>query len=113
MVVFGFPIGAGEVEGIEEGGVGAEGVAAGAGEGIFGDEGPFKLAGAGFEESFKGGAEIALVVGVGLGKGCELPVVSLDGGVGGFEGELRHGASVAEAGLAGKWLGWCGVGWKG
>lgn len=46
--VFGFPVGAGQVEGVEQGSVGAEGMFAGAGDLVFGDEEPFELAGAFF-----------------------------------------------------------------
>ena len=60
--VFGFPIGAGQIEGVEQGRVGAEGMFAGAGDLVLGDEEPFELAGAFFEEVFEGSADVAFVV---------------------------------------------------
>jgi len=91
--VFGFPVGAGQVEGVEESGVGAEGMFAGAGELVFGDEEPFELAGALFEEVFKGSADVALVVESALAEFAEFRqgfVIGLDGGVGRLEVELGH-----------------------
>lgn len=46
--VLGLPPGAGKIEGVEQGGVGAEGMFAGAGERVFGDKEPVELAGAFF-----------------------------------------------------------------
>ena len=46
LFVLGFPVAAGEIEGVEEGAVHAEGIAVFAGNRVLGDEGPVVLAGA-------------------------------------------------------------------
>ena len=88
--VFGFPIGAGQIEGVEQGRVGAEGMFAGAGDLVLGDEEPFELAGALFEEVFEGSTDVAFVVEFALAEFFECFVLELDGGVGRFEVELSH-----------------------
>lgn len=102
--VFGFPPGAGEVEGVDQASVYAEGAFAGAGDGVFGDEGPVELAGALFEEVFEGGADVAFVVEACSAECGEGFVVGLDGGVVGFEIELGHRTSGY-----GEVMGLCGV----
>jgi hypothetical protein len=95
--VFGFPVGAGQVEGVEQGGVGAEGMFAGAGELVFGDEEPFELAGALFEEVFEGSADVAFVVEFCAAKFFEGFVVGLDGCVGLLEIELSHSQGMSSS----------------
>ena len=48
FLVFGFPVAAREIEGVEEGSVNAEGMAVLSRDGVLGDEGPVVLAGAVF-----------------------------------------------------------------
>ena len=93
--VFGFPVGAGQVEGVQESGVGAEGMLAGAGELVFGDEEPFELAGALFEEGFEGSADVAFVVEFGAAEIFQGLVVGLYGCVGRFEVELGHSLGIS------------------
>lgn len=63
---------------------------AGAGDLVFGDEEPFKLAGAFFEEVFEGSANVAFVVEFAATEFVECFVIKLDGGVGRFEIQLSH-----------------------
>jgi hypothetical protein len=65
--VLGFPVAAWEVEGVEDGGVDLEGVAAGAGDGVLGDDKPLEGAGALFEQALECAADVAFVVEVGGG----------------------------------------------
>jgi hypothetical protein len=83
--VFGFPPGAREVEGVDQAAVNAERAFAGAGDGVFGDEGPIELAGAAFEEVAEGFADVAFVVEFGAAEFGEGVVVGLDGAWLGFK----------------------------
>lgn len=62
----------------------AQGAFAGAGDWVFGDEGPVELAGAALEEVAEGFADVAFVVEVGAAEFGEGFIVGLDGGVVGF-----------------------------
>lgn len=62
----------------------AEGAFAGAGDWVFGDEGPVELAGAFFQEVAEGFADVAFVVEIGSAEFGEGFIVGLDGGVVGF-----------------------------
>ncbi len=109
-------VGAGEVEGVEEGGIDSEGGFAGAGDLELGDEEPIEGAGAFGEEFFKGAANVAFVVEPALGELIQSFVIGLDGGVSRLQFELGHAAEVTLTGNVSrerrKWVDWGGAaGW--
>jgi hypothetical protein len=88
--VLGFPVAAREVEGVEDGGVYLEGVTAGAGDGVLGDDKLLVGAGALFEQALECAADVAFVVEVGGGAFLERGVVILDRRVVGLQLEGAH-----------------------
>ncbi len=77
--VFGFPPGAWEIEGVNEGSVDAEGGFFAAGDGVFGNHGPVELAGTFFQEVFEGPADVAFVIEAGVTEASQGLVIGLNG----------------------------------
>jgi hypothetical protein len=79
FLVLGFRIAARKVEGVEEGGVDADGALAFARELILGDDGPVVLDDALFQECLECSADVAFVVEVSAGEAIERRIIGANG----------------------------------
>src|SRR5208283_2404649 len=92
LFVFGLPVAARQIEGVEDGRVHAQGAFAGARNLVLADDQPLEGAGALLQQTLEGAAEVALVVEFAPSKLLQRLVVGLDRSVGRLELECAHGS---------------------